>query len=75
MLLFRSEEHLDRWCAFRGLPRGGTMAPEQCWQLAQAWYGDKLHPDWRRKTLDEAEAALAGIGLTEPFWSLREASS
>ena len=71
MLIFRSEEHIDRWCGVRDLPRGGTMTPEQCWQLAQAWYGDKLSPDWRRKTLDEAEATLAAIGLTEPFWSLR----
>jgi hypothetical protein len=71
MLLFRSEEHLERWCAFREMPRGGTMSPEQCWQLALDWYGDKLDPDWRRKTLDEAEAALSSIGLTESFWSLR----
>ena len=71
MLLFRSEEHIARWCAFRGLPRGGIMSAEQCWQLARAWYGDKLHPDWRRKTLEEAEATLAAIGLTDPFWRLR----
>lgn len=71
MLLFRSEEHIDRWCSFRELPRGGTMSVEQCWQLAREWYADKLSPDWRRKTLEEAEAMLAGIGLTDPFWSLR----
>ena len=71
MLFFRSEEHLDRWCAFRGLPRGGTMSPEQCWQLALAWYADKLTPDWRRKTRDESEAALNSIELSEPFWTLR----
>jgi hypothetical protein len=71
MLIFRSEDHIDEWCTFRELPRGGTMSPEQCWQLAQEWYGDKLSPNWRRKTLEEAEAMLAGIGLIEPFWSLR----
>jgi hypothetical protein len=71
MLLFRSEEHVDRWRRFRELPPGGTMSPEQCWQLARAWYADKLAPDWRRKTLEEAEAALASLGLTDPFWSLR----
>ena len=71
MLLFRSEEHVDRWLDFRGMGRGGTMSPEQCWRLAVAWYGDKLSPEWRKKTLDEAEAALAGIGLGGPFWSLR----
>ena len=71
MLLFRSEEHVDRWCADRDLPRGGTMTPDQCWRLAQAWYGDKVSPDWRRATLDEAESLLAETGLTGPFWSLR----
>jgi len=71
MLLFRSEEHIDRWCAFRELPRGETMTPEQTWQLAQGWYGDKLRPGWRRKTVEEAEATLTSIGLTEPFWRLR----
>jgi len=71
MLLFRSEEHIDRWCAFRDLPRGGTMTVQQCWDLGRIWYGDRLRPDWRRRTLDEAEAVFASIGLTDPFWSLR----
>ena len=71
MLLFRSEEHVDRWCAARELPRGGTMTPDQCWRLAQAWYGNKVSPDWRRATLDEAESLLSGLGLTGPFWSMR----
>ena len=71
MLLFRSEELIDRWCAFRALPRGGTLTPDQCWQLAQAWYGDKLSLDWHRKTVAEAEATLASIGLNGSFWRLR----
>jgi hypothetical protein len=71
MLLFRSEEHIDRWCAARDLPRGGTMTPEQCRRLAHAWYADKLAREWHRKTLDEAEAVFAEIGLTGPFWRLR----
>jgi hypothetical protein len=71
MLIFRSEDHIDEWCTFREHPRGGTMSPEQCWRLARAWYSDKLSPDWRRKTLEEAEAVLSGIGLNERFWSLR----
>ena len=71
MLLFRSEGHIDRWLAFRRMGRGGTMSPEQCWRLAVSWYGDKLSPGWRKKTADEAAAALADAGLTGPFWSLR----
>ena len=71
MLLFRSEEHATRWCEGKGLPRGGTMSPEQGWRLARAWYGERLAPDWRRKTLDEAEAVFREIGLVGDFWRLR----
>jgi hypothetical protein len=73
MLLFRSEEHVDRWCRQAGLPRGGLLSVEQCWRLAQAWYSaDRRDPAWRRLTVDEAEACLADIGLTGDFWRLRE---
>ncbi len=71
MLLFQSEEHIDRWCRRRGLPRGATMSPVQTWRLALAWYADKLEPGWRRKTADEAEAVFVQVGLHGPFWSLR----
>ena len=47
------------------------MSPHQCWELARGWYGDKLSPDWRRATPDEAQALLTRIGLTDPFWRLR----
>jgi hypothetical protein len=71
MLFFRSEEHLDRWCAGREMRRGGVLTPEQAWRLAQGWYKDKLRPEWRRHTLEESEALLSDIGLNSPFWSLR----
>lgn len=72
MLLFRSEEHIERWCRPRDLQRGATLTPEQGWQLAHGWYKDKVKPEWRRHTLEETEALLADVGLTGPFWSLRE---
>ena len=71
MLLFRSEEHVDRWCAERKLQRGAVFSLEQGWRLAQAWYGDRLDPQWRRRTVDEAQAVLAALGLQGPFWTLR----
>lgn len=71
MLLFRSEEDVDAWCEARHMAPGATMAPEQCWQLARAWYGDRLHPDWERKSVDEAHAIFEGIGLTGAFWRLK----
>lgn len=71
MLHFRDEAHLDRWLATRDLPSGGVLTPEQGWRLAYGWYKDKLKPDWRRHTPEEAEALLQEIGLTGDFWRLR----
>ncbi len=72
MLLFRSEEHIDTWCEQWQQPRGGTLSLDQTWKLAKAWYGpDRRELDWRRRTVDEAEALFAELGMTGPFWSLR----
>jgi hypothetical protein len=70
MLAFRSEEHVERWCETRGLERGAVFPLETCWRLADAWYADRLAPDWRRRTPDEAEALFAELGLLGDFWRL-----
>ena len=70
MLLFRSEEHLERWRSERGLDLGATMATAQQWQLARAWYSNRLDPQWRRRTPEEAQAVFASVGLTGDFWGL-----
>lgn len=72
MLLFRSEEHIERWCATWRLPRGAVLSLEQGWDLARVWYGeDRRDPAWRRRTLEETEAVFAGLGLTSELWNLR----
>ena len=71
MLLFRDEEHVERWCRARELSRGAVFTPDQGWQLAYGWFKDKLKPDWRRHTIEETEALLASVGLQGPFWKLR----
>jgi hypothetical protein len=68
MLAFRSEAHVDRWCEARRVPRGAAFTLEQAWQLARAWYRDRLSPDWRRRTPEEAEGIFASIGLAGDFW-------
>lgn len=70
MLLFRSEEHLERWLEERGFDRGATMTLDQQWRLAQLWYGDRLDPEWRRRTPAEAEAVFGSVGLVGGFWKL-----
>jgi hypothetical protein len=70
MLLFRSEEHMHRWNERRGIPAGATLSPHQGWQLARAWYGDRLSPEWTRRTPEETNALFERLGLTDPFWRL-----
>jgi hypothetical protein len=71
MLLFRSEEHVGRWCDTWGMPRGATLSPEQAWQLAVAWFSlDRRSAEWRRRTRDETLAVFAEIGLEGEFWDL-----
>jgi hypothetical protein len=70
MLLFRSEEHVDRWREERDMPRGGTLSLDQLWGLASIWYRDRLEPDWRRRTAEEAQAVFEGLGLSGEFWRL-----
>jgi hypothetical protein len=68
MLLFRSEEHVDRWCARRGLPRRPLVTLEQLWRLADAWYASRLTPEARRPVGEEIRAIFDSIGLVDPFW-------
>ena len=70
MLLFRSEEHLDRWLE-RGRPRGATMSLQRQWELADVWFRGRHTPQWHRRTTDEAEAIFRSVGLAGDFWKLR----
>jgi hypothetical protein len=71
MLLFRSEEHVRRWYQKQGMTTGVTLTLEQQWELARLWYADRMSPEWRRRTPEEAEAAFARVGLTGDFWRLQ----
>jgi hypothetical protein len=68
MNLFRSEEHVERWLA--GREPGATIAAAKLSELAHAWWGDRLAPDWRPRTRQQNQAILDGLGLTGPFWQL-----
>jgi len=71
MLLFRSEEHVERWSSRWRQPLGGSLTLEQIWALAQAWYaGDRRDPAWRRRTPEEVRTLLDSLGLKGEFWAL-----
>lgn len=70
MLLFRSEEHIDAWYGDRERGRGATIGLDPVWGLADAWYSDRMSPDWRRRTVEEAQELFSSLGLTGDFWDL-----
>jgi len=46
------------------------MSIAQAWTLSQAWYGNRLKPDFRRATAEEARAIFAATGLHGAFWTI-----
>jgi len=63
MRLLRSEEDV---------PDGGAAVPiATLAALAHDWYGDRLDPAWRPRTLEQSQAILDRHGLTGGFWRLR----
>jgi hypothetical protein len=46
------------------------MSLAQGWMLARLWYGDRLEPEWRPKSAQEAQAVFAQVGLITDFWQL-----
>lgn len=68
MLLFRSEAHVSTWLA--GRSGGATIPVTTLAELASAWWGDRLAPDWRPRGREQSQAILDGLGLGDPFWRL-----
>jgi len=68
MLLFRSEETVDRWCEAHGISRRPLVNLKQLWQLAMHWYANRLTIESRRPAADEMVSIFGSIGLTGPFW-------
>jgi hypothetical protein len=68
MLVFRSEAHVGTWLA--GRAPGVTISITRLAELANAWWGDRLAPDWRPHTREQNQAILERLGLTGLFWRL-----
>ena len=68
MNLFRSEEHIDRWLGSRD--PGATIPVKKLCDLAHAWWGNRIDPNWQPRSRDQNQAILNGLGLTDAFWNL-----
>lgn len=70
MLLFRSEEHVEHWCAARAVPKRPLLTFDQLWGLARAWYSSRLTLEARRPQGEEIRSIFESLGLTDPFWRM-----
>ena len=70
ILLFRDAAHVSTWCERWGIARGAAIPLAQAWDLARAWYGNRMDPDWQPRSREEAQGILESVGLTGDFWKL-----
>ena len=49
---------------------GATLPLRQLERLAVAWYGDRLDPGWRPRSVAESQRILTDVGLSGDFWAL-----
>jgi hypothetical protein len=68
MNLFRSEEHIIAW--LNGRAPGVSIPVAKLSELAHAWWGDRLDPNWQPRSRDDNQAILTTLGLTDAFWQL-----
>jgi hypothetical protein len=50
------------------MPRGETLPIARVWELARAWYGSRMDPDYCGRTPEQARELFRALGLTSPFW-------
>lgn len=70
MLFFRSEADMMEWKKVRNVQTGEHLSREQVWTLSQAWYGNRLDPNFHGRSLQEAQNIFRAMGFTAPFWYL-----
>lgn len=68
MLLFQSEEWIDKWCKRNNLTRGEVLTIDQTWKLSKLWYHNRLSLEYHGRSMDEVAEIFRQAGLTSEFW-------
>ena len=68
MLLFRSEDTVQKWCEKNSTPVRPLLKMDQLWYLAVEWYENRITVDSRRPAPDEMVGIFSANGLHGPFW-------
>lgn len=68
MLVFQSEELINRWCQRHNLKRGEVLSVPEVWRLSKLWYHNRMSEDYHGRSNEQAAAIFRQMGLTSSFW-------
>jgi hypothetical protein len=68
MLLFRSEEWVDKWCERNNLERGEILTIDQVWELSKLWYGNRMSVEFHERSMEQVAEIFKTAGLMSKFW-------
>ena len=68
MLLFQSEEWIDKWCQRNNLERGEALTIQQVWELSKLWYGNRLSMEYHGRSTEQVLEIFKQVELTSEFW-------
>ena len=72
MLLFRSEERIDKWCRRNSLEHGEVLTINQVWELSKLWYQDRLSLEYHGRSVEQVAEIFRQIGLNSNFWYIQK---
>ena len=75
MLFYESESEIDLWCERHGMNKGDVQPIRKIWDFSKVWYGNHLHPDWVKWTVDEAKQIFKRFGLVSDIWAMPDGAS
>ncbi|MCE7995184.1 MAG: hypothetical protein HEP71_24610 [Roseivirga sp.] len=70
MLVFESEEQIDRWTTKHNIKKGDIQPIDKIWQFSKKWYGNHLNPEWTKWTIEEAKEMFEEFELSDSIWKL-----
>lgn len=53
MLLFRSEEWIEKWCKRNHLKRGEMLTIQEVRELSKLWYGNRLSVEFHGRSMEQ----------------------
>jgi hypothetical protein len=68
MLLFQSEEWIEKWCKRNSLEHGEILTIDQVWELSKLWYHNRLSIEFHGRSTEQVAEVFRQAGLTSAFW-------